>query len=129
MTGRHDTTRAVAHFLGGFTAAEGTFVRSEVPRPSGPGRPTFTFAVSLGSVDISSCELFRTFLGVGQVRRYPRRKPGNDDEVVFSIRSIPKLLEVVVPFMDEHLPPSHKRQQYLAWREELVSYDEVRRRP
>jgi hypothetical protein len=37
-------------------------------------------------------------------------------------------VEVVVPFMDEHLPPSHKRGQYLAWRAELVDYWEHRAR-
>jgi hypothetical protein len=31
-------------------------------------------------------------------------------------------VEVIVPFMDQHLPPSHKREQYLAWRAQLLDY-------
>ena len=37
-----------------------------------------------------------------------------------------------MPFMDEHLPPSHKREQYLVWRAQLLDYWEHqarRRRP
>jgi hypothetical protein len=36
--------------------------------------------------------------------------------------------EVVVPFMDEHLPPSHKREQYLVWRAQSLDYWEHRAR-
>jgi hypothetical protein len=31
-----------------------------------------------------------------------------------------------VPFMDAHLPPSYKREQYLAWRGRLLDYWEHR---
>ena len=124
------TVYELAEFLGGVVAAEGTFVRSFIRGPSGNRRPTFTFAVGLGASDAGTCHLLQSFLGVGQVRRYPRRKAHFDDEVVYAIRSIDLLVSVVVPFMDDHLPPSHKREQYLAWRAELLAYDAVRlRRP
>jgi hypothetical protein len=29
---------------------------------------------------------------------------------------------VIVPFMDEHLPPSYKRQQYDEWKRQLLDY-------
>ncbi len=48
------------------------------------------------------------------------------------IGSLADLIEVVVPFMDEHLLSSHKRTQYLAWRADLLDYWEhkaKRRRP
>lgn len=32
------------------------------------------------------------------------------------------LVHVVVPFMDHHLPPSHKREQYVTWRALLLEY-------
>jgi len=41
-------------------------------------------------------------------------------------------LAVTIPFMDEHLPESYKRRQYLAWKAELLEYWEQkakRRRP
>jgi hypothetical protein len=51
---------------------------------------------------------------------------------VFAVNALPDLVEVVVPFMDEHLPPSHKREQYQLWRADLLEYWEheaKRRRP
>ena len=38
------------------------------------------------------------------------------------MQALPDLVEVVVPFMDAHLPASYKRGQYLAWRADLVDY-------
>lgn len=67
-----------------------------------------------------------TFLGVGRVRTYPRRKAHYDDEVVYAVRAFRDLVNVVVPFLDEHLPTSHKRMRYEAWRTELLAYDAAR---
>jgi hypothetical protein len=117
----------LADFLGGMVAAEGTFTRAEVPAAEGTTRLTFTFAVALGSTDREMLELLRDALGVGRLRSYARRRAHYDDEVVFAVRAFRDLLDVVVPFMDAHLPPSHKRVQYLAWRSELLTYDELRR--
>lgn len=118
-------TDALAQFLGGFVAAEGSFIVTGHP-------PKFRFAVGLGATDYAMCELFRKYLGAGHVTRSPRRKAHYDDEVTFAVQSNPELVEVVVPFMDEHLPASYKRTQYLAWRAELLEYWEhkaKRRRP
>lgn len=62
----------------------------------------------------------------------PRRKAHYDDEVIFSVQSMRDHLAATIPFMDAHLPESYKRQQYLAWRAELLEYWErsaKRRRP
>jgi hypothetical protein len=115
----------IASFLGGFTAAEGSFIVT--------GRPlTFTFSVGLGAADRDSCEMFRDFLGCGHLVWSPRRKPHYDDEVAFHVRKLADLVYVVVPFMDEHLPLSYKWQQFQAWRTQLLDYWEhsaKRRRP
>lgn len=71
------------------------------------------------------CNLLQEFLGVGRVRWYPRRRDHYDDEIVWVVRSLPELVEVVVPFLDEHLPASLKRTQVLAWRAELLAYRET----
>jgi hypothetical protein len=68
------------------------------------------------------CELMRDLFGVGIIVHSPRRKSHYDDEVQFTIQATRDLVEVVVPFMDVHLPPSHKRQQYLEWRAALLQY-------
>jgi hypothetical protein len=72
--------------------------------------------------------LLRAVLGVGHIYAYPRRRLHYDDETIFAVRKMKDLVEVVVPFMDEHLPPSYKRQQYLTWRDELLDYWEHRAR-
>ena len=115
-----DGTNAAA-FLGGFTAAEGSFIGA-------PGSRRFAFSVGLGAADDGVCEAFHQVLGVGHVRRAPRRQPHFDDEVAYVVGSIPDLVGVVVPFMDCHLPPSHKRVQYSAWRQRLLTYWEERAR-
>ncbi len=110
-------TDFLAVFIGGFVAAEGNFRSAGYP-------PKFTFAVGLGATDLQICEDLRVFFGVGSVHWRPRRRAHYDDEVTFQVRSRRHLLDVVVPFMDDHLPPSHKRQQYLEWRHELVHGNE-----
>jgi len=105
----------------GVIAAEGTFTtwRSE-------SKCRFTFAVGLGASDAETCELLADFFGVGHTYRSPRRKSHYDDEVTFSIQSLRDHLDVTIPFMDVHLPESHKQAQYLAWRAELLDYWEHR---
>lgn len=111
-----------AEFLAGFATAEGCF--------TGDRKRRLRFAVALGATDRGMCEAFRDFLGVGRVSFTPRRRPHYDDESAFVVDSVYELADVVVPFMDEHLPPSYKRQQYEAWREELLDFvaNQVRRR-
>lgn len=103
----------VAAFLGGFFAGEGCVGRSG---------NTFYCSVALGATDAGMCALLQVVTGVGRVRRYPRRRDHYDDEVVWVVRSLRELVDVVVPFLDEHLPASLKREQYLAWRRELIAY-------
>ena len=64
----------------------------------------------------------RDGLGVGRLVWSPRRQPHYDDEVTFVVRRLRDLVEVVVPFMDEHLPASYKREQYLSWRAALLDH-------
>jgi hypothetical protein len=66
--------------------------------------------VGLGATDSSTCEALRTFFGVGTLHWSPRRRDHYDDEAAFHVRALRDLVEVVVPFMDEHLPPSHQRE-------------------
>ena len=112
-------TDALAAFIGGFVAGEGSF--------SGTSCGTrYLFEVGLGASDRDMCELLRRHLGVGHIYDAPRRQPHHDDESNFNITALRELLEVVMPFMDAHLPPSYKREQYLAWRGRLLDYWEHR---
>jgi hypothetical protein len=106
--------------IAGFVAAEGTFTGTDRPRPR------FTFAVGLGASDVGMCELLREFFGVGSIVRSPRRRDHYDDEAAFAMQSMRALVDVVVPLMDAHLPPSYKREQYEAWRARLLEHWELR---
>jgi hypothetical protein len=108
-------TEAVAAFLAGFVAAEGCFSRS------GNGR-RFTFEVGLGRADRGMCEQFHAWLRVGHIYDGRRRMPHHDDSSTFMVQSLRELVGVIVPFMDAHLPPSYKQEQYGQWREQLLYY-------
>lgn len=114
-------TDEFAAFAAGFVAAEGTFTVH-------PDGRLFACVVALGASDRDSVELLHTFFEVGYVRWYPRRRPHYDDEVSWTVRRLRDLVGVIVPFMDEHLPESHKRVQYLAWRDALLDHWEHRAR-
>jgi hypothetical protein len=111
----------IANFLGGFVAAEGCFTAA-------PGGLRYRFSIGLGAVDAGMCAAFLSLFGCGRVRQYGRRRPHYDDEVVFAVQSKRDLVEVVLPFMDAHLPASYKRSQYLAWRAQLLDAWEHRSR-
>lgn len=106
----------IAAFLGGFIAAEGCF---HLP-PTKGGR--FSFTVSLGGIDQAMIDLLHDFFGCGFTTWSPRRRPHYDDEVTFTVKKLRDLVEMVVPFMDEHLPFSYKHHQYLVWRTVLLRY-------
>ena len=113
----------LAAFVAGVACGEGSF---------GDSTTRFAFVVALGAEDIATCHLLKAFLGVGTVRVYARRQAHYDDEAIFRVQRLRDLVEVIVPFMDEHLAPSFKRKQYEPWRAALLDYWEYgakRRRP
>ncbi len=67
-------------------------------------------------------ELAHELIGTGHIFTSPRRKQHYADESTFAVQHIRELVECVVPFMDEWLPPSRKREQYEAWREALLMH-------
>ncbi len=109
----------LAGYVAGFVVAEGCFTAADEAS-------RFTLSVGLAGADEVTCEILHAFFGVGHITRSPRRRPHYDDEVCFAVRALPDLVEVIVPFMDEHLAPSYKRIQYEAWRAALLDYWEHR---
>lgn len=108
-------TENLAEFLAGFIVGEGCF--------SGTADGSrFCLEVGLGATDRGMCESLQGFVGVGHVYDSPRRQEHYDDEVQYRVQSLRELVDVVVPFMDAHLPPSYKREQYLEWRARLLDY-------
>lgn len=106
-------------------AAEGCFTGTRAPT-----KRRFAFQVGVSEADRDVCGLMLTVFGVGRLVPFRRRQAHYDDEITFVVTRLRDLTEVVVPFMDVHLPASHKRAQYEGWRAELLSYwdTEARRR-
>ena len=107
------TATRVAAFHVGFSAAEGCFTGNgrDVPLPRRPNawRGCAILAVTSRFVAATEAALRRRGAVHGAV-------------------GARELVEVVVPFMDAHLPPSHKRTQYLEWRARLLDHWEHRAR-
>jgi hypothetical protein len=117
-------TEDTASFVAGVIAAEGAFIHV--------GERRFACVVGLGASDADTAELLHWYFGVGLVRWLARRRAHFDDEARWTVRRLPDLVDVIVPFMDAHLPASHKRSQYETWRDALLDYWEhraKRRRP
>jgi hypothetical protein len=110
-----------ADFVGGFVAAEGCFTAAR-----SIGKTQFAFRIALGSVDAEILGNINEYFGVGTLTHYPRRKAHFDDESNYAVSSLADLIDVIVPFMDSHLPASYKREQFLVWRDELLDYWETR---
>jgi len=106
-------TEAEASYVAGFVCAEGSFIRTG---------NRFRFAVGLGALDTDSCDQLLRFFGVGRLNRSPRRQRHYDNEISYYVQALAELVDVIVPFMDAHLPASYKRTQYLAWRAALLDY-------
>lgn len=105
-----------------------TSPESSRPRARSSGTAgRFVFKVELADDDRVTCDLLRTFLGVGTVRWYPRRAERFKDVVVYALSARADLVDRVIPFMDSHLPPCHKRQQYDVWRDALLTQEPGRR--
>ena len=105
----------VAAFFAGFVAGEGCFSGSTAGSK-------FLFEIGLGATDRKILQDLHTFLEAGHVYESRRRKPHYDDEISIQVKAFRALIWVVLPLMDAHLPPSYKRQQYLAWRARLLDY-------
>ena len=107
-------TDLAAH-VAGFIAAEGHFGANRTAT-------RFRLAVGLAAADRGSCQLLLELFRVGTITETTRRQAHHDDVVSWQVQALPQLVDVVVPFMDHHLPPCHKREQYIIWRTLLLQY-------
>src|SRR3954466_10985679 len=101
-------------FVAGFVVAEGCFVRTGTP-------PRHAFTVGLGDSDSALCFELQRFFGAGNVYRYPPRRAGHEGTATFTVQRRADLVDVIVPFFDHFLPPTRKLDQFLAWRESLLT--------
>jgi hypothetical protein len=115
--------------LGGFVAGEGWFsiVDRRVPfvRDGSPRR-RWVFGVSVADRDQPMLVALKSFLGCGTLRRAHRRRSHHLPIAIFEVHSSKLHHAAVIPFAEQFLLPSQKRDQFHRWRDALYEYEERR---
>jgi len=112
----------VGFWLGGFVAGEGCFSILGKNDPDPTARRRFVFEVGLASRDRAVLELLQRTLGVGSINDQPPRNERWQPESSYRVSTILSHERATIPFMDRYLLPSHKREQYEAWKEAMRAY-------
>jgi hypothetical protein len=110
--------------LGGLVAGEGCF-RSTTRRErfaDGSARVRFVFELSLATADRPLLVALQSFLGAGTIDDRGVRRHGWSPESRLTIASERSHLASTIPFAERFLAPCRKRQQFEAWRDELLAY-------
>jgi hypothetical protein len=98
------------YFIAGFVAGEGCFGFNEKNR-------CVQFAIGLHIRDKQILLDIQKVIGAGTVRSFPCRP----NMVRYQIGGIYNVLCYVIPFMNKYLIHSYKKDQYLIWREKVMS--------
>jgi hypothetical protein len=121
-----EATRQVSvAFLAGVIAGEGCFlVGSLDARVDGSPRLRFRFSMQMADRDEAILEALRRSIGVGSISHEPPRHLNCQPTATYSVSGRKGLREALIPFCDRYLLTSHKRTQYLRWREQFTAYEE-----
>ena len=108
------------YFIAGFIAGEGCFSFYEKRNTPGklPKNAQCYFGIEVHIRDKHIIEEIQETLKEGKIAVYPYRP----NIVRFTIHGFEKCKRSVVPFMDKYLIASYKKEQYLTWREKLMSH-------
>lgn len=120
------TYRAVGLALGGLVAGEGSYTtKAEGRYQDGSPRKRFVFQLTMAERDRSMVTALRNYLGFGSVRSIGRRNPRWQGQVVLTVNSFRAHHASTIPFGEAFLLPSRKRDQFEAWRDEMLEYERV----
>lgn len=110
--------------LAGFIAGEGSFSISIGRRTWPDGDPVrkFVFSVHVASRDRPILQELTDFLGVGSICNAQPERPGWQPTSTLSVRSLRAHRKVTIPFGEQFLLPSAKRDQFEDWRDALMAY-------
>jgi hypothetical protein len=107
-------------------AGEGTFVatRAGADRNDGSPRTRFVFKVSVADRDVLLLAALQIFLGGrGSIQTATPRNPRWQPIASYSVSSRKAIRDVLIPFCDEFLLYSAKREQYDDWRARFDAYE------
>ena len=107
----------------GFVDGEGCFSVGFVRQPNRPGRRGYTtgyqvthrFAVTQGASSARCLEDLQRFFGVGRIYRNARHDNHREDLLQYRVERRSELLEVVIPFFQEHPLLTSKRFDFEAF--------------
>lgn len=89
----------------------------------GTERLRFVFTVAVASRDRPLLETLQEFLGWGSISSQGSRRPGWLPTSTFCINSRRAHHAATIPFAEQYLLPSAKRQQYERWRDAVLAYE------
>lgn len=118
--------RAASFTLAGFVAGEGSFVvtRALPNRADGSARSRFVLKVGVASRDRPLLLALQALLGgQGSIQDLPPAKAHWQPHSAYSINSRLRIRTVVIPFFDQFLLRSAKRDQFDRWRDEFEAYE------
>jgi len=126
---------AFGHWLSGFTDGEGCFMLGLHNYRRLKYHylvPNCCFCISLRADDYRVVELIQAYFQCGVISYAERSKnAGINDKpkVIFRIRAIPQLLDVVVPHFDTYHLYAKKKRDFLIWKEAVVFMSTIINRP
>jgi hypothetical protein len=102
------------HFISGFTAGEGSFVRTEVNRRD---RDRYRFQIAMAECDEDILYEIQEVLKCGNIHHYDARSENEQPTVALNVNQFGDLYKKVIPFFEEYrLQNTHKRKQFNEWK-------------
>jgi LAGLIDADG endonuclease len=109
-----------AGWVVGFVDGEGCFSIGFVRQPDRAGRAgyrtgyqvVYRFVVTQGVASAPAIEELHEFFGVGRIYRNRRHDNHKEDLLQYRVGRLPDLLEVVIPFFEEHPLRTAKRRDF-----------------
>jgi hypothetical protein len=80
--------------------------------------------ITMADRDLAAVSAVRSHLGAGSIMRRPPPRANCQPTVTMAVSGRKGLREAVLPFFDRYLIASHKRTQYLRWRERFTAYEQ-----
>lgn len=128
LRGFSTTESEMGSALAGMVAGEGCFhiARRSLTFSDGSPRLRFVFSVSMASRDRPLLEALQCFLGCGCLNDAPPRQAHWQPTSTLCIASNKAHRAATIPFAEQFLFPSAKRQQFEHWRDALYAYERDR---
>ncbi len=106
--------KPINYFIAGYVAGEGCFTK--IRNKTGM---YFRFAVVVSSLDQELILMCRKQIGVGNIKKYKKRKSHWKDNCGLYIQNQKEIYTNLIPFMDKFLLESHKKIQFKMWKKEF----------